>query len=632
MTFTPKVFISATSSDLREIREIVKEALLSRQCLPVVQEHFRPDYRTVADMLKHTIADCHAVIHIAGLRYGAEPDPSSLPSGTPRRSFTQMELDLARANKSQKVFTFVCSEDFPFATEEPDGSPLQEEPQELTRLQQEHRKQLLGQPEVYHQVARPEDLAARIREIDLPLDQLKSDVKKRSRRSTLALFGLIAALIIVASGVVTLIVKQRGQQTVAEEILRSIDSEPAALADKLRQHIEAYAAAEIDQNRDDWRAVQQIEQERDRQLRHVDELIQNLRDGLAGDPFPAFSKAARILAAKDKGGPDEALAYLQAEQPDILSEADRLSGLETELRARKREVLRPLLLKAELQANRFEWQKALETLSTAAEKAPDWWQIQNRLGNLLHELADFENAEVHLRLGLDIAEGDEQMAASTSSLAGLLASQGRFAEADPLFAEALRMHREQLGADHPDTLASMSSFARVLQRQGKVDEAESLFQEALNGCVRVLGRTHPDSVFSINSMAGFFQSQSRFADAEPLFREALKTRTQLLGREHPTTLLSISNLASCLRSQEKFQEAETLYRECISLRTQVLKRSHPETLRSINGLAKLLLMTDRTDEAEPLFREAFEGFARAFGDDHPQTVSAKNNLAACTLN
>ena len=33
-------------------------------------------------MLRGKIGDCQALIHLVGVRYGAEPDPASLPGGT----------------------------------------------------------------------------------------------------------------------------------------------------------------------------------------------------------------------------------------------------------------------------------------------------------------------------------------------------------------------------------------------------------------------------------------------------------------------------------------------------------------------------------------------------------------------
>src|SRR6516164_3751460 len=42
-----EVFISATSGDLRTMREIVKQGLLTMGCFPIEQTNFEPDYRTV---------------------------------------------------------------------------------------------------------------------------------------------------------------------------------------------------------------------------------------------------------------------------------------------------------------------------------------------------------------------------------------------------------------------------------------------------------------------------------------------------------------------------------------------------------------------------------------------------------
>ena len=107
-----KVFISATSSDLRPVRELVKQGLLTMGCMPVEQDNFPPDYRSVKEMLEDKIAQCDAMVHIVGIRYGAEPDPATLPATEGRRSYTQMESDIARRLK-KKLYTFICQENFP---------------------------------------------------------------------------------------------------------------------------------------------------------------------------------------------------------------------------------------------------------------------------------------------------------------------------------------------------------------------------------------------------------------------------------------------------------------------------------------------------------------------------------------
>jgi hypothetical protein len=136
----PKVFISAASGDLGNARQAVKEALLDIGCHPVEQMNFPPDYRTVANMLREKIEGCQALIHIAGIRYGTEPDPTALPNGAMRRSYTQLEYDIARelamkrGDRRFRVYSFVCPEGFPYDAE-PDV-----EATEKRELQRRHRQ------------------------------------------------------------------------------------------------------------------------------------------------------------------------------------------------------------------------------------------------------------------------------------------------------------------------------------------------------------------------------------------------------------------------------------------------------------------------------------------------------------
>ena len=73
MPARPKIFISAASRDLRSCRQLVRDALLTLGCVPVVQDHFPPGAGEVRAMLREKIAGCQAVIHLAGECYGFEP-------------------------------------------------------------------------------------------------------------------------------------------------------------------------------------------------------------------------------------------------------------------------------------------------------------------------------------------------------------------------------------------------------------------------------------------------------------------------------------------------------------------------------------------------------------------------------
>ena len=64
-----------------------------------------------------------------------------------------------------------------------------------------------------------------------------------------------------------------------------------------------------------------------------------------------------------------------------------------------------------------------------------------------------------------------------NNLAGLLYEQGKLAEAEPLYHEALKGRRELLGPRHPDTLSSAKWAAKLLNESGRAEEAARLRSE-----------------------------------------------------------------------------------------------------------------------------------------------------------
>ncbi|XRB05013.1 kinesin light chain [Pycnococcus provasolii] len=212
-------------------------------------------------------------------------------------------------------------------------------------------------------------------------------------------------------------------------------------------------------------------------------------------------------------------------------------------------------------------------------------------------------------------------------VAELVVQRGKYAEAEPLYREALDGRRRELGDAHPGTLDAINNFAILLKTQHKYAEAEPLYREALDGRRRNFGDAHPDTLDTINNLANFLMNQGKLEEAEPLYREALDGRRRELGDTHSDTLGSINNLALMLTDQRKYAEAEPLHREALDARRRELGDSHPDTLASINNLAISLKQQGKYAEAEPLYIEALDGRRRELGDTHPSTLASINNLA-----
>jgi CHAT domain-containing protein/Tfp pilus assembly protein PilF len=232
----------------------------------------------------------------------------------------------------------------------------------------------------------------------------------------------------------------------------------------------------------------------------------------------------------------------------------------------------------------------------------------------------------------EFADGHPDLAASLANLALLCQARGRFAQAEPLFREALQMRRRLCGnQDHPAVAQSENNLAGLYLALGRYTDAEPLFRETLAMYRRLYPQQdHPSLAIGLNNLALVLHERGQYVEAEPLYREALEMKRRLYPQlDHPSLAFSLNNLAGCLRGQGKYAEAETLHREALQMRRRLFAgRDHPELAMSLNNLAVVLCYRGQGAEAETLHREALQMYRRLYrGQDHPDIARTLNNLA-----
>jgi hypothetical protein len=252
----PEIFVSATSQDLRTCRQLIKEALLTLGCVPVEQTNFPPDARTVREMLRAKITACDAVVHVAGEVYGAEP--SARDPAEPRRSYTQLEYELA-TELGKPVYVFVCGTGFPYDEHPPEDAERQ-------ALQQQHRTRLQKSDHIYTPVGSRDELALRVHALQTRVEALSGELNKtRSWLGRGIAIGLVA-LTLLGGGIWWL--NTRADKTDIK--ITKLETE----LDKQRRYIKSVADAFTEQ------------QSQLRQLKLTDDEI--------------FNRAVASVAIKDK--------------------------------------------------------------------------------------------------------------------------------------------------------------------------------------------------------------------------------------------------------------------------------------------------------------------------------------------
>jgi tetratricopeptide (TPR) repeat protein len=97
------------------------------------------------------------------------------------------------------------------------------------------------------------------------------------------------------------------------------------------------------------------------------------------------------------------------------------------------------------------------------------------------------------------------------SLAHVNYAQGKYTEAEELYARAISILEQKLGKHHPDVASIFNRLANVHQAQGRYEEAEKLYSRALTVVEPKLGRSRVDTAMVLNGLGALFFKQGKYA-------------------------------------------------------------------------------------------------------------------------
>ena len=577
------------------------------------------------------------MIHIAGHCYGTEP--TKRPDDAPRRSYTQLEYDVA-LELGKPVYVFLLGDNFPTDPHDP-------EPSEFQELQEAHRQRLTSTGKDYNPTASVEQLDQKIRSLRLKVERLEGELQQvdekvavTGRRLWLWLV-LVAVVGVAALGSVGYVgwrqqAEQRAQQQerekqerermaaeAARQEARTIEQVQREFAEGLLQELLTNKQITAEQAR--GRALEELPKLVKLPLAEIESLIDSKIAPRATEA--SLSPLDRARAALAKGDYDEVFRAAD-EQKQQGRELAMLEG--TAALARFRQSPRPEWNARALAA--FQRAMALADPNSATEWEA-WTDAAVSAASVLRDLARYPEAEPLLRDCQRLRESKSGpnspgVAVVLNNLALLLHATNRMAEAEPLYRRALAIDERSYGPDHPDVATDLNNLALLLQATNRMAEAEPLYRRALAIDEKSYGPDHPDVARDLNNLALLLKATNRMAEAEPLYRRALAIDEKSYGPDHPDVARDLNNLALLLQATNRLAEAEPLYRRALAIDEKSYGPDHPDVATDLNNLARLLQDTNRMAEAEPLYRRALAIDEKSYGPDHPVVAIRLNNLAA----
>ena len=187
---------------------------------------------------------------------------------------------------------------------------------------------------------------------------------------------------------------------------------------------------------------------------------------------------------------------------------------------------------------------------------------KSELGRLLMQRGDLAGAEPLLRENVAtnmhvLGASHPNTAAAKGILATLLLATGDAAGAEALAREGGAVFRQVFGADGLESAGSANTIGMALEWQGRLAEAQSQYEDALR-IARPLGNEHARVLVYTLNLARVRIARGHGATTESMLRTVLSAREKLYPPGDWRVGQAQSLLGAALMAQKRYAEAETL--------------------------------------------------------------------------
>jgi len=162
--------------------------------------------------------------------------------------------------------------------------------------------------------------------------------------------------------------------------------------------------------------------------------------------------------------------------------------------------------------------------------------------------------------------------------------EGRYAEAEPLFRQALVIRRHAFGAAHPLVAATLLDLAQFLVNRGTAAAAVAPAREGFAIMRRAYGPDHPVVAAFMARLASVLHHGGQLDEADSLFEQSLAMTRRLLGPDHMNVSGVEIDFAKLLIDQHRYAAAEVLLRDAIRIAGRFESGSAPVAKRLLDGL------------------------------------------------
>lgn len=215
-----------------------------------------------------------------------------------------------------------------------------------------------------------------------------------------------------------------------------------------------------------------------------------------------------------------------------------------------------------------------------------------------------------------------------NNLALIWAGRGRFADAEKLEMQLLKLRQTAYGATHPALASSYVNMGSHLLAHGKLVAAEENLRR-VQPLLEKAGLTRDSRIpMALNGLGEICFEHGRIEEAEQLFLRALALNEEINGVISTLNVGTLNNLGKLNVERREFSKAEAYYRRAYLITEQMLGPTHSSSISSLMRMSEFYSLIGEHIKGDSLLLLAKAIIVRTYGTQiHPRFALAQRYLA-----
>ncbi len=269
--------------------------------------------------------------------------------------------------------------------------------------------------------------------------------------------------------------------------------------------------------------------------------------------------------------------------------------------------------------------KAIEVDSTN-------WDILNKLGDILFELGEYDQAMKYYRkVHRDVTKNkygtsDIEVTKSYNNLGKIYFKKGLFITANEFFNKSLKNNLKTLGEKHSEVAKNYINLGLVCRDSGDFDDAIRYFKLALKINLKVFGKKNTKVASDYDNIGYTYMKIGKYSSAINYFHKALKIDFKIFGKEHLNIASLYDIIGEIYSLNHDYSKAVKYSVLSIKIKLKEYGNEHKEVARHYHKIGKLLYSKGETEKAIKLIKKALNIMEKIYPDGNPKIDIIKNEL------